>query len=117
MSGIATSTLTKMSANQPSNDSGITPIEYRVLLYPDVSEKVTAGGIVIPDTISERHQMAEIKATVVALGAKAFDEMDAGIQPGDRVIIAKYAGIIVEGQNGKQYRLCNDKEVVAKIEW
>ena len=96
------------------NRSGIHPIEYRVLVLPDDSEKVTPGGIVIPDSVSDRYHQAETNATVIECAALAFQEMGINITPGDRVIISKYAGIVTEGNDGKQYRLVNDKDVLAK---
>lgn len=98
------------------NQSGIHPIEYRVLVLPDDAERVTAGGIVIPDAVSDRYQMAEIKVTVVECAPLAFQDMQANITPGDRVIISKYAGILTEGNDGKSYRLVNDKDVLAKLD-
>lgn len=102
-----------------SNESGIYPLEYKVLVKPDAAETVTSGGIVIPDAVSDRYHQAEMKATVVAMGDAAFQYDDgrfmAYVEPGDRVIISKYAGIRVTGDDGEQYQLVSDKDVLATL--
>jgi len=98
------------------NNSGITPIEYKVLVLPDEARKKTAGGVILPDTVNEARQAAEVKATVVEVGGNAFQDFKGTIPaPGDRVTMNKYAGIETEGKDGNKYRLVNDKEIAAII--
>lgn len=59
----------------------------RVLIKPDETEKVTAGGIYIPDTAQETNRYG----TVIKHGEGAYDEMTGQFTPitvreGDRVI-------------------------------
>lgn len=97
------------------NHSGINPLDLRVLVKPDpVDDKI--GSIIIPDAERERRQMAECRALLVAVGENAFTEV-AGKkpQPGDRVLLAKYAGIVTKGDDGEEYRLCNDADICAVL--
>lgn len=104
--------------NKVENRSGITPLEYRVLIQLVKKEHVTAGGIVIPEDAREREQAAETRARVVALGGMAFEDWkDARLpKPGDAVLVGKYSGQIHKGNDGEDYRLCNDKDVVALLD-
>lgn len=103
------------------NTSGITPLDVRVLVEPDMVEKKTAGGIFLPDDHTEKQQYAQIKATVTAVGVNAWTEAARNPafrcpKPGDRVLIAKYGGIIVDGSDGKKYRILNDEDVTGLLE-
>lgn len=99
------------------NTSGITPLDVRVLVRPDaVSDKV--GGIFLPDSVKEQDRFAQMKATLIAAGANAWCEAKAGAgfvapEPGARVLIAKYGGILVKGDDGADYRIMNDADVTA----
>ena len=35
--------------------------------------------------------------------------------PGDRVMIAKYGGVMIAGDDGQDYRIMNDADVVALL--
>lgn len=97
------------------NLSGISPREFRVLVKPDKVEEKTAGGIIIPDQVNERNQMAECRGLLVDAGGDAFDEWKDPPKPGQRVLIAKYAGIMTKGNDGEEYRICNDKDICAVL--
>jgi co-chaperonin GroES (HSP10) len=105
-----------------SNQSGIHPLDLRVLVLPDSAEKVTKGGIILPEDEVEKQDHAQCKATMIAVGENAFEEAAARSaaftkpQPGDRVLIAKYGGIIIKGNDGVKYRLMNDEDVTARLE-
>lgn len=100
------------------NPSGIIPTEYKVLIKPKTVEEVTKGGIIIPETAREKEQYAAMEGTIVAQSPIAFQfdnwPPNARIpQPGDTVIYAKYAGAVIKGRDGQDYRLINDKDVGA----
>lgn len=100
------------------DQSGIRPLEYKVLVKPKIVEEKTAGGIYIPDTTKEKEKFAQQEGEVVAIGAIAFTDPDWLDKPkvGDTVLFDKYAGgKPVEGRDGEEYRLINDKEIMAVI--
>lgn len=103
------------------NNSGINPLDMRVLVRPDPAEEVTKGGIIIiPDAV-EKEKYATVKATLVAVGVNAWAEAKThpaftAPTPGDRVMIAKYGGVMVKGNDGDDYRIMNDEDITALLE-
>lgn len=102
------------------NESGIEPRGPRVLLLPDQIEETSPGGIVVATgTQLMREELAQTEGLVVALGSTAYREppfdndTDPWCKVGDRVIFAKYAGLVCPGNDGKKYRLVHDRDIVA----
>lgn len=102
---------------KPVNRSGLTPLGKAILVEPYEPE-IKRGSIVIPETVSERTMQVEMRATVLAVGPAAWnDEPEARAKPGDKVLVAKYAGVIVKGTaDGKLYRVCNANDVFLRID-
>jgi len=123
---------------QDINESGVTPCGDRILVFPDVIETKTAGGIIIPETEREKHQLAQVTGVLVAVGPDAWKNAVTTVerlidgqlkvverrttgysQPfakvGDRVCYAKYNGQNISGVDGKVYRLLNDEDVTAHV--
>lgn len=102
------------------NNSGIRPVEFRVLIKPDPVEEVTAGGVWKPEKAHEMEQWAQVKGTLVAMGSRAFEDFSEDereiLIPGARVYYRKYEGIVIEGADGEEYRLCNDKDIGGVVE-
>lgn len=100
------------------NPSGIVPLDLRVLVKPDPVEVKTSGGIILPDQVVESKKWETCKATLVAVGTCAWSEARASRgfeapQPGTRVLVGKYSGVLVKGDDGEDYRLMNDEDVTA----
>ena len=102
--------------NAAVNTSGMWPVEYKVLIKPEDVEKVSAGGIVMATTTTDRDKMAQVKGQLIAVGGNAFEDWK-GMAPevGDFVYYAKYAGLMVKGEDGQEFRLANDKDITAII--
>ena len=98
------------------NKSGIEPVEYKVLIEPlDVDEK-TESGIVLAKSITDKEKMAQVKGTLIDIGGNAFEDWNGKVpKAGDGVYFAKYAGYVIKGIDGKEYRLANDKDISAII--
>lgn len=103
------------------NPSGIIPTEYRVLIRPVTVDEKTKGGIIVPDQTRERDQYAVQEGEIVAVSPLAFTyhepwpEEAAKPTTGDRVIFAKYAGSTRKGRDGVEYRVINDRDIVAVL--
>lgn len=97
----------------------IVPAGHRVLVKVDEVDKVTKGGIIIADSIADKHTDANIFGIIVAVGDtawKAFDDGNPWAKVGDRVAFAKYGGFIIEDpDSGEKYRLLNDEDITAVI--
>lgn len=100
------------------NSSGIEPLDLKVLVRPDTADKVSAGGIIIPDATADRQKFAVVKATLIEAGSNAFKEWGVGNAPkaGSRILMAQYAGARVKGQDGEDYVLMNDEDCIALIQ-
>lgn len=100
------------------NQSGITPVDLRVLVKPDPVEEKTAGGIWKPDSTTDKEKYAGTRATLIAVGANAFKEWGDGngIQPGSRVHFAQYSGARIKGEDGAEYVVMNDADITCIIE-
>lgn len=103
----------------PPNEANFEPIQYKVLVKVDHVEEKTSGGIIIPETERDRHQHATSNGTVVAVGdcactGEGFTERQR-LQPGDRVVIKKYGGEILEVNGDREHwRVVLDTEVFGR---
>src|SRR5690349_7350006 len=107
-----------------TNVSGIRPIEYQVLVELDPVETKTAGGIILPDNVKDKDELASEEGTLVALSPLAFnyDEgypEDAKPKVGDRVMFKRYDGLLrkrtIDGVE-RSFRILVDKSIVAVID-
>ncbi len=102
-----------------TNDSGLLPSEYNVVVKPDAVEEVTKGGIILPVSTTDRDKLAADEGTLVAVSPHAFSYADwpEGHKPpqvGDRVVFAKYAGSLIK-RGEAEYRVIKDKDVIAVV--
>ncbi len=120
------------------NESGVYPKGNRVVVLLDVIEEKTAGGILLPATDLERHQMAQATGVLVAVGDDAWIDgkeitkrmVDGQLEVveervwgsthpfaaiGERVCFAKYNGMQFDGDDGLKYRLLNDQDITGTI--
>jgi len=102
------------------NKSGITPVEFNVLIDQDPVSEMVKGSTVIRKTndAMERDYHGQTRGTIIALSPLAFNT---DIWPGDlpkpmvgqRVVFAKHSGTFCDGADGKEYRIVKDKDIVA----
>jgi co-chaperonin GroES (HSP10) len=98
---------------------GVIPVEYKVLIVPDVVDDQSQGGLYLPESARERQQYAMDRGVILAVGEGFFEDIP-GPKPkvGDKVIFSKYAGstldIFIDGKR-RTCRLCNDKDICAVI--
>ncbi len=99
-----------------ANTSGIEPTEYRVLVKPDPAPEKSKGGIIFTEDTREKEQYASQEGTLIAVSPLAFTYHDPWPEtarkpkPGDRVIFARYNGLVYK-RDGKAYRLLNDLDI------
>lgn len=98
------------------NTSGLQPVEYKILIEPEEVEQKSTGGIILAPTTTEKEKMAQVRGTLVAVGGNAFEDWLPPLpKVGDRIWYAKYAGYVIKGDDGKEYRLANDKDCAAIV--
>ena len=99
------------------NGSGYIPLDDKVLILPDIASSRTSGGVELPPEMVERATMASETGVIVAVGDGAFiwnSDRTAkwtGRRPqsGDRVYMQRYAGQLLHGDDGLQYRVMDYK--------
>ena len=103
---------------QVKNESGINPVGWRILVKPkEVMEKSKGGIILNTESNKEREQMGNTTGIVIAMGDQCYtDEREHWCGVGDKVIFAKYAGLLYRGKDGNNYRLINDKDVTGTLD-
>jgi co-chaperonin GroES (HSP10) len=99
--------------NKILNTSGWRPAGRAVLVLPDIITE-TKSTIIIPKTVTDRTKMMQDRATVIAVGPEAWaEEREGRAVPGDKVILAAFAGYILMGEDGKEYRFVNERDIFA----
>jgi len=100
------------------NTSGYHPVEFNVLVKQDGTEGRTKLGLIKPDEVIEREKHGQTQGVLVALSPLAFNadiwppDMPRP-EPGTRVAFARHAGTFVTGNDGEEYRVVKDKDIVA----
>lgn len=97
-----------------SNPSGVAPLDVKVIVRPDPVEEKTKGGIILADTTKDRDKYAATRGELVARGPNAFAEWGSGNAPidGARVLYAQYAGSRFKGDDGTDFIVMNDEDVI-----
>jgi chaperonin GroES len=93
----------------------IRPLHDRVIVKRLEEERTSPGGIVIPDTATEK----PIQGKVVAVGKGKILE-DGHVRPldvkvGDKILFGKYGGTEVK-VDGEEYLVMREEDVMAIIE-
>ena len=93
----------------------IRPLHDRVIVKRMEEERTSPGGIVIPDSATEK----PIKGEVVAVGkGKVLDNgelRDLELKAGDKVLFGKYSGTEVK-VDGEELLVMREDDVMAVIE-
>lgn len=93
----------------------IRPLHDRVVVRRMEEERTTAGGIVIPDSATEKPMRGEI----IAVGAgKVLDNGDVralAVNVGDVVLFGKYSGTEVK-LDGKEIVVMREDDIMGVIE-
>ena len=93
----------------------IRPLHDRVVIRRTEEERTSPGGIVIPDTATEK----PIRGEVIAVGnGKVLDSGDVralDLKVGDKVLFGKYSGTEVK-VDGEDLLVMREDDVMAVIE-
>ena len=93
----------------------IRPLHDRVVVRRMEEERTTAGGIVIPDSATEK----PIQGEVIAIGkGKILDNGETrplDVKVGDRVLFGKYSGTEVK-LDGKEFLVMREDDLMGVVE-
>jgi chaperonin GroES len=92
----------------------IRPLHDRVIIKRMEEERTSPGGIVIPDSATEKPSMGE----VMAVGnGKVLDNGEVRaleVKVGDKVLFGQYAGTNVKHE-GEEYLVMREEDIIAVI--
>mgnify|MGYP000920414246 CR=1 FL=1 len=94
---------------------GLRPLGDRVVIKPLAREEVTKGGIVLPDTATEKPQQGEVVAVGPGRVLDNGERVTLDLKEGDRVIFAKYAGTEFKHESD-DLLILSEKDVLAVME-
>ena len=99
------------------NNSGYHPVDTKVLVLPDYIDEKSDGGIILHENTVTQNVLAVTEGYLVEWGGECFVDWKgtdlSQIKQGMRVVWAVYAGQMIDGDDGKQYRLINDTDIAA----
>ena len=92
----------------------LTPLADRVLLKPVEAMETTASGIILSTANKEKPVISE----VIAVGPGGLvdgNEVKMVVKPGDKVVVAKYAGTEVKLDDA-EYSIVRQSDILAIVE-
>ena len=93
----------------------IRPLHDRVIIKREEEERTSAGGIVIPDSATEK----PIRGKVVAVGnGRILDDgsvRKVDVKKGDNVLFGKYSGTEIK-MDGDELIVMREEDIMAVIE-
>ncbi len=93
----------------------IRPLHDRVIVRRKEEERTTAGGIVIPDSATEKPSMGEILATGSGKITDSGDVRALEVKAGDTVYFGKYSGTEIK-VDGEELLIMREDDIIAIVE-
>lgn len=106
----------------------IKPCGYYILVDVTETEKVTPGGIVLPEALTQKEQTVEETGTIIAFGPTSFVGMRGcseegrpaheqwGLKVGDKVEFKRYEGKKCYVKGFESYRYIPDTHIMGVID-
>ena len=91
------------------------PVQDRIVIKVIEDTEQTAGGIFIPDSAKEKPQKGEVVAVGEGKTNDKGEKEPMGVNVGDIVLYAKYAGTEVK-MDGVEYKILSIKDALAIVE-
>ena len=92
----------------------LTPLADRVVLKMTEAEETTKGGIILTGSAKEKPSVAEV-ISVGPGGTVDGKTVTMTVKPGDKVVVAKYAGTEVKVED-VEYSIVRQSEILAIVE-
>ena len=101
---------------------GIKPTSFMGLVKPDTVEEKTSGGLYLPEDAKQKDEWAQTRGELLAVGPMWFefedwpkDRTDEKPVPGDTVHFGRYSTSSVQGNDGDEYWLVKDRDILSTI--
>ncbi|MEM1413118.1 MAG: co-chaperone GroES [Pseudomonadota bacterium] len=91
------------------------PLHDRVIVKRMEEERLSAGGIVIPDSATEKPIRGEVLAVGNGKILENGEKRDLDIAAGDKVLFGKYSGTEVK-VDGEELLVMREEDIMAVIE-
>jgi len=91
------------------------PLHDRVIVKRMEEERVSAGGIVIPDNATEKPVRGEVVAVGNGKVLESGDQRGLDVKAGDTVLFGKYSGTEVK-VDGEELLVMREDDIMAVIE-
>lgn len=106
------------------NLSGIRPMQFKLVVEVESVEKITNGGVIIPENTQDRRQFEITRGRIVAIGPAAFtdgNQYPEGTerpQLGDRIWFDKHAGTQIKSKRDHTilFRIIEDTDVTGIVD-
>ena len=92
----------------------IRPLHDRVVVRRMEEETKTAGGIVLPDSATEKPSRGEVLAVGPGKTLDNGDVRAVGVKVGDKVLISKYGGTEVK-VDGQEVLIINESDILGIV--
>lgn len=94
----------------------IRPLQDRIIVERVEEETTTAGGIIIPDTVSkEKPQEGKVVAAGKGKVTPEGKVLPLDVKAGDVVLFGKYAGSEIK-VDGKEYLIMREDDILGVVE-
>jgi chaperonin GroES len=93
----------------------IRPLHDRVIVRRKEEERTTAGGIVIPDSATEKPSMGEVLSTGKGKITDSGDVRALDVKAGDNVYFGKYSGTEIK-VDGEELLIMREDDIIAIVE-
>jgi chaperonin GroES len=93
----------------------IRPLHDRVIVRRQEEERTTAGGIVIPDSATEKPSMGEVLAAGNGKVTDSGDVRALDVKVGDKVYFGKYSGTEIK-VDGEELLIMREDDIIAIVE-
>ena len=90
----------------------VKPLEDRVIVKAQDPEKVSKGGIILPDTAKEKPQQGEIVVTGPGKFSDSGNLIKLTVSSGDTVLYGKYSGTEISVE-GNEYLIMRESDILA----
>ncbi len=91
------------------------PLQDRIVIKVIEDTEQTSGGIFIPDSAKEKPQKGEVIAVGEGKTNDKGEKEPMGVNVGDIILYAKYAGTDVK-MDGVEYKILSIKDALAVVE-
>jgi chaperonin GroES len=93
----------------------IRPLNDRILIRPLEEQRTSSGGIVIPDTATDKPTRGVVEAIGPGKLTESGERRTLDVKAGDKVLFGKYSGTEVK-LNGIEYIVMREDDIIGIVE-